>query len=822
METFVRDLKYTVRMLVKKPGFTLVAVLSLTFGIGANTTIFTLAKALFTQTVPVQEPDRLIVVYSNAVMRNGPPLQFLPMSYLNARDIRDKNDVFSGSSIAIPTGVNLVISGKQTTLFCEMVNGNFFDVIGLQPALGRWFRADEDESPGAHPVVVISYALWNRQFGADPNITNRTIQINSQIYTIVGVTPKTFRNIFALGGGLNPDFFIPIAMHGSALAGVQKQWLDERGARMVAMFGRLKPGVPIQQAESSLKNLAANLAKEYPVQNAGRGLMIMPISETTIPPLFQPVISLAATIMTVIVGLVLLIACANVANLLMVRGTERRREIAIRLSMGASRNRLIRQLLTESFLLALLAGVLGVVCAFATRSFALKFLPAGLPRNLDFGVDGSVLLFTLGLSILATILFGLMPALQSSRIDRLAILRDRSSTSSSSTRKFGLRSVLVAVQVALSLVALVGAGLFLHSLRNAKQINPGFEVNHGLTIFINFGVEHYPQPKIEQFFQESTGRLRTLPMMAGASFADIAPFSPGVQRSAFTDSAGMSDPRNGRTTPVCSVLPGFFSTAGMTLLQGRDFTDQDDAQGAQVAVINEAAARQFWPGQDPVAKHIYFLPNSDVTVVGVVNTVKYQTLGEPPQAIIYFPLKQHPTPGVYLWVRTNGDPEMALPSIRSIVQSLDPELPITAVLPNSELVGRTLALPRLGAELVGGFGLLALALATMGIYGVMSYSVGQRTQEVGLRMALGAERGQVLRLIATDGMVMVLIGIVTGLVFSILLAHFMSTLLYGIGAFDALSFLGTSLLMILVALLACWIPARRASRVDPMVALRHE
>ena len=820
MDTFLQDLKFAARMLVKKPGFTLVAVLSLTLGIGANTTIFTIVKAVFLHVVPVGEPDRVIMVFSSASNRGGTQQQFLPVSYLNARDYREKNDVFSGLSVLIPTGSNLVISGKETNVFAMLVNGNFFDIMGVQQSLGRGFHSDEDGSPGAHPVAVISNALWKTQFGSDPAILGKAIRIGAQDYNVVGIAPPDFHDLGTMG---SPDVFIPIAMHDQILTGILKDWFNQRGARMTFLVGRLKPGVSFRQAELSMGKLNDELIREYTKENGGRGVLLMPINDTMVPLQQRGAWVKAGLVMSAIVGLVLLIACANVANLLLARGAQRQREIAVRLSMGASRQRLVRQLLTESFLLAVVAGVLGTVCAFGSRALITKLLPNGVPQNLDFSIDGKVLLYSLGISVFATLVCGLMPALQSSRTERLTVLRDRTDSSAGSTRWYGLRGVLVMVQVTLSLIALVGAGLFIHSLRNAQDINPGFEVKHELTIFINLAAQRFPQPKAEQFYQDALDRVRALPMVANAGISDHAPFNGGIERTTFTDGADMSDPRNGKQTPIFVVKPGFFSGSGMTLLQGRDFTEQDDTKGQLVAVVNQAAAQQFWPGEDPLGKHLHFLLTTwDVSVVGLVNNAKYQTLGEPPKPIIYFPLRQQFMPAVFLWVHTKGEPNTAVNTITSTLKSIDPTVPLNRVITVNELLDQSLAAPKLGAELLGGFGLLALILAAMGTYGVMSYSVSQRTRELGLRMALGAQRRDVIGMVIGTGMMMVSVGVVAGLAVSCVAAYLMNSLLYGIGIFDAPSFLSTAALLIAVALLACLIPARRASRVDPMIALRYE
>ena len=821
METglFLQDLKYAVRLLFKAPAFTAVAVLSLTLGIGANTTIFTLAKAFFLESVPIKDPSRVVSLYSNAQSRKGPPQEYLPTPYLNAVDYREKTNVFSGSSIAIFTGVKFVISGKQTQqLFCELVNGNFFDVLGVQPFLGRGFSQAEDASPS--PVAVISYALWNTQFGADSAIVGRTIQLNQQDFTVIGVAPRDLRNIGNLG---SPDLWIPISMRDLILDGITKQFLYERGFRLAGMVARLKPGVNLEQAQMAVKALAVDLEKEYPKQNSGRSEMLVPINETTIPPQLHSVFAKAGALMMLIVGLVLLIACANVANLLLARATQRQREIAVRLAMGAGRMRLIRQLLTESLMLALLGGAFGILLGFWGKSVLVTLMPPGLARNLNLSLDGRVLVYTLGLALVATILFGLVPSLQASRIDRMAALKDRTNAPGGSARWYGLRGVLVMVQVALSLVALAGAGLFIHSLRNAQQIDPGFEVKHELTMFVNLGAAQYPRAQAEGFYRDVVERLQTLPTVAGASIADSAPFTGGLQRTTFTDGVDTSDPRNGKLTPLIAVAPGFFRTAGIPLLTGRAFTDQDNETGAMVGVVNKAMAENFWPGQDPIGKHIHFLGETwDIAVVGEVSTVKYLTLGEPPQAIIYVPLKQHYAPAVIVYVRTKDDPDKALANIRSTVQSLIPTVPLTNVRTVEQTMVQSLTAPRIGAELLGTFGLLALILAATGTYGVMSYSVSQRTQEIGIRMSLGAQARDVRQLILSSGLAMVLAGVAAGLVFSTLLARAMNSMLFGIGFFDAPSFLGTAALLIFVAMTACWIPARRAMRVDPLIALRYE
>jgi predicted permease len=823
MESFFQDVKYAIRMILKKPGFTIVAVLSLTLGIGANATIFTLVKAVFLQTVPIKEPGSVMVVYSTAASAGGGAAartQFLPLSYLNAVDYKQENSVFQNSSIIIPMGVNLVQNGKQTGLFCLLVNAEFFDLLGVQPAMGRSFHADEDQAE--RPVAIISYTVWKDQFGQDANIINKTAQFGTQSYTIIGVLPEWLHPVGPMG---NPDVYIPLAMRKQVLTGLLADWVNQRGARMVFMYGRLKPGVTQKQADANLQNLSGELTRLYPTANKGRGVMMLPIADTLVPPQQRGDFVQAGTLMMVIVGLVLLIACANVANLLLARATQRQREIAVRQSLGAKRFRLVRQLLTESFILALLSAILGVICAFQTRTLITHLLPQGtLPPDAaaSLTVDSRVLLFTLGLSVLATMLFGLMPAVQSSRSDRLASLRDRTDLPSGHTRWYGLRGALVMVQVALSLVALVGAGLFIHSMRNAQKIDPGFEVQHELIAGINLAAENYSPAQAEQFYRDSVERVKALPMVADAGYTDHPPFGAQILRTAFTEDADPSNPRNGHPLPFVVAQPGWFSAAGMVMERGRGFTEHDDKDAPMVMVVNRAAADELWPGKDPLSHHLkYLLTNWNIEVVGVVNTVKFQTLGEDPQPIVYVPMKQHTVPGTFMWIRTKGTPDDAIAGVRNAIKSLDPA-PLRNLRPVSFFLDQSLAAPKLGAELLGGFGVLALILAAMGTYGVMSYSVSQRTQEIGIRLAMGAQREDVLRLIVGGGMAMVGVGVLAGLVFSTLLTNSMHRLLYGIGFFDPAAFLATAAMLVVVALVACWIPARRASRVDPMVALRYE
>ncbi|MFZ0819662.1 MAG: ABC transporter permease [Candidatus Acidiferrales bacterium] len=820
MGTFWQDIRYAVRTLVKKPGFTSVAILSLTLGIGANTTIFTLVKAIFLQGIPVKDPSQVVVVFSTQQSRGGAVQQFLPITVLNGKDYRDQNDVFSATSVVVFAGAPLTRNGKDTPAFVELVNHEHFGLLGVHMMQGRDFTPDDDRTDGRNPVAIISYAKWNTDFGSDPKILGQTVILNSQSFTVIGVTPPEFQNVATLG---SPDFWIPTTMHDLILTGIQKDWYNQRTARIALAVARLKPNVTLAQAAVSMHALGNRLAQEYPTENKGRNNDLVPLDQTNIPPQQRSLFVRAGALMMITVGLVLLIACANVANLLLTRATQRRREIAVRLSLGASRGRIIRQLLTESFVIGLAAGGLAILTANWAKRLILGLIPGGPPQGLDTSTDVRVLLFTLALALFAATTFGLVPALQASSPQQMSALRDRTDAPGGATRWYGVRGVLVMAQVTLSLVALVGAGLFIHSLKNAQEIDPGFEVKHELAVGINVGLQHYDQARGEQFYRESVERIDALPVVANAAISDTPPFSQSFQRTTFPEGVDTSDLQNGKLTPTISVSPGFFGAAGITLLRGREFDDHDDAQAHMVAVVNQAFVDRTWPGQDPLGKHLRFaLQTWDVEVVGLVRTVKYQTLGEPPQPIVYFPLKQHYTPAVTMFVRTKGDPNAALGDVRATLQGMDPTIPLRNFQAVQTALDQTLGPPKVGAELLGAFGGLALLLASIGTYGVMSYSVSQRTQEIGIRMALGAQRGDVLTLILRNGMAMVGAGIVAGLLLSIALTNSMNSLLFGIGLFDAASFGATAGILLIVAMIACYLPARRAMRVDPIIALRYE
>jgi len=814
-DEFSRDLRGGLRLLWHRPGFTLVAVLSLTLGIGANTTVFTLVNAVFLRAVPVADASRAVAVYTQDA-RNASQ-GYLGSSYLNLKDLRENSSVFSAMSAVIFAGATWTRKGHPQPLAVELVDADFFSLLGERVAPGRGFLAEEDGAPGAHPVAILSHDLWQREFGARPALIGSAINLNGLDYTVVGIAPSGFEDLIPFG---TADVYVPVAMHQQLLRGILAQWFDQRRPLFANAVARLKPGVNLRQAQLAVHALAGQLAQEFPTDDAGRDLTLIPLSQSNVPPNGRSAFLLAGTLLMAIAGLVLLIACANVANLLLVRAAQRQREFAIRMAIGAGRSRLIRQLLAESLLLGLLAALLSIGFAYLVRNALWSLRPPGFGGNIQLALSMPVLAFTLAVAMLATVLFGLAPALQATRTAPLASLRDRTDSPGGGLRWYGLRGLLVAAQVAFSLIALIGASLFVHSLMNAQKTDTGYDAAHLLVLNPNLQAAGYPQPRADQFYKDAVARLSALPQVAAASVTDTPPLGGGLQRTTFPGGVDTSDTRNGKLTPILAVRPGYFKTMGIPILRGRDFSESDAPGAPLVAIVNQTLAQRLWPGQNPLGKHLQFLQETwDVTVVGLVPTVKYLTLGEPPQAQVYFSFEQQFAPASIL-VRTTGDPAAALPSLRAVLHTLDPSLPPLRSRTVADTISRILAAPTLGAELLAAFGVLALLLAAVGTYGVMSYSVAQRGREIGIRMALGARANDVMRLILGSGLAMVLAGLAAGLAAAAVLSRGLGSILYGINGFDPLSFIVAPAILLAAALLACSLPARRALRIDPNLALR--
>lgn len=818
MDSLWRDIRYGLRTLLKRPGFTVTAVLSLALGIGANTTIFTVINAVFLQPLPVAEPSRLVSVYGTDANNVGGNLDFLPISQKNYEDYRDRNQSFSGLVAFAPVPISLSSGDQPEELRGLLVTGNYFDVLGVKPAYGRTFLPEEDRTPGTHPVVVVSHGLWQRRFGGVPDLVGKTVTLNNQSFTVIGIAPRTFKGTSALE---NIDVWIPNMMHDQVLTGTLRTFYNLRRALMLNAIGRLKPEITLAQGAADMKNIASQLEQEYPKDNEKRSVTFAPLTESTINPSQRSTFALAGILLMTIVGFILLIACANVANLLTSRAIARRSEIALRLALGCSRGRLIRQLMVESLLLALMGGALGLLVAVAGRSVLWSFIPPFLAQaGIDISLDLRVLGFTLLLSLITGVIFGLVPTLQASKPDLVAELKDRTAQPRGS-RGFSLRNILVVAQVALSIVSLIGAGLFIRSLRNAVQINPGFETQHLLLLSFNVAAQGYDENRGQEFYRQVVQRIETVSGVKSASEASRAPLAGGIMRSVFIE--GQDAPTNSRGTLVIANAVGlkYFETLGISLLRGRNFSEGDRDKGLRVAIINEAMARRFWPSQDPLTQSFkFFGTDASIQIVGVVTDSKLVTLGENSRPCVYLPLLQNYSTPVTLYVRTLGDPVAVLGTVRREMQTLEPNLPLGNASTMPEIIDQALWAPRITAVLLAIFGLLGLVLAAIGIYGILVYSVNQRSREIGIRMALGAQRRDILRLVVGEGMLLVIIGIALGLVASFVATRFIVNLLFGVSATDPIVFSIVALLLALVALFACYIPARKATKVDPLLALR--
>jgi predicted permease len=822
---FQQDLRGGLRMLKKSPGFTCVAVLSLALGIGANTAIFTIINAVFLHPLPVEEPSRLAEVYTRdtQTIDANANFQLTPTSLPNYEDFRDQNNVFSGlATVTFPIPLNWGGQAEPQQLNASLVSGNFFDVLGVKPIRGRMFIADGDKKIGGNPEVVLSYNLWARRFGSDPNAIGQTISLNATPYTVVGVAPPNFKGIVSLGP---PDvLWIPITMRDYVLTGPIKDLENHRRFRWLSIVGRLKPEVTVAQAQSALKTVAAGLEKEYPRDNKGRTVELYPLNESALGINQRRQFSLAGGVLMSVVGLVLLIACVNLANLLLAQAAKREKELSIRAAMGAGRSRLVRQLLTESAVLSLFGGLAGLLVAFWGRKILWSFRPPFLPDgSIDLSFDTRVLGFTVLISLITGVVFGIIPAIKASRTDINEILKVGGRGGMLGWTHNRLRGLLVISEIALALVALVGSGLFLRSMQNAQQYNPGFESQNLFQMFFDLGALRYDANHGQQFFRDVVERAKSVPGVVDAAVASNGILGGGLAGTIFREGE-QTDPNNrGTLVNLDDVTPGHFETLRIPLLSGRDFNDLDRENTTAVVIVNEAMAKLVWPGQEPLGKRFSIVTQPALLqVVGVVGTTIVGQIGEDPQPVAYFPMLQQYTPFAVLLVRTTGNPEALLGAVRARVQPLDKNLAFTNGQTVQQILGQGLWAARMGAALLGLFGALALILASIGIYGVLAYSVAQRTSEIGLRMALGAQSHQVLRLVLRQGMLLALVGAVVGVLVALPVARLAAGLLYGVSATDPRTYASITLLLMGVAMLACYVPARRATRIDPLVALRQD
>ena len=804
MHSFWQDLRYGARMLLKKSGFTLVAIATLSLGIGANTAIFSVINGVLLSGLPYPQPEQLAMVWLDN-RRQGIPDDIT--SYPNFVDWRDRNKTFQGMAGMTSSNLHLTGVGEPEEIRAATVSINFFQVVGVGPALGRGFTAEE-ERPGSDRVVILSNALWQRRFGGDPGILNKTISLSGISNTVVGIMPAGFQF------PEDTDLWRPLAPSDGMRAA--------RFGFFLPVVGRLKPCVTRSQAQADLDVVANQIEQQFP-DMAGYGVNVVPVLEQTVGAIRRTLM-----ILFVAVIFVLLIACANVANLLLARAAGRRREVALRAALGAGRWRIVRQLLTENMLLAALGGALGVLLAWWGLRLLVDLSPANIPRLENIRLDGRVLWFTLGLSLLTGLIFGLAPALQTTQLKLSETLKEGGRTGSGGRNARLIRGVLVVVEVALTLVLLVGAGLLIRSFWRLQQVDPGFKTDHVLTLRLSLPRSRYTEgAQAVSFFERLQERLGALPGVVAVSATTDIMLQRLATSSSFTIENRPRDPSElSLELPFDRVLPNYFQTMGIQLLLGRAFTAQDGRDSPRVAIVNETFVKRYFPNADPIGKRFTFGdagPDTQwIAIVGVVRDSKRQGVDQPIRIESFMPLAQMPARSMEVVLRTTGDPLALGNAARGAVWSLDRDLPIPRMQTLEQNLSTRVAQRRLNMLLLGLFASVALVLSAVGIYGVMNYAVTQRTNEIGIRVALGAQTRDVLRLVVGEGMILALAGVVFGLVMTFALTRLMASLLFGVSATDPLTFAAIAALLFGVALLACWIPARRATEVDPMVALRYE
>jgi len=822
MGTFLQDLRYGGRVLRKNPGFTFIAVITLALGIGANTAIFSVVNAVLLRPLPYEQPDRLVYL-----SERHPKYLEMSISYPDFADWRGQNHVFENIGVVNYRDYNLTGRGEPERLRTGQASADLFSALRVQPKLGRLFSNEEDRV-GAAAVVVLSHELWQRRFGGDPQILDQALTLNDRPYTVIGVMQPDFTF------SRRTELWVPVGQLADQPSIKTRD--NHPGPRGVA---RLKEGVSLEQARAELDAIAAQLEQQYPDSNKGVGARIIPLLENYVSDVRR-----ALWILLGAVGLVLLIACANVANLMLARAASRQREMAVRVALGASRWRVIRQLLTESLVLAVAGGALGLLIAEWGVQLILAFSAGSIPRTSEIGLDSRVLVFTIAVSMLTGIIFGLAPALQASRTDVQDALKETARSVTGGRHR--LRQVLVVAEVSLTLVLLIGAGLLIRSFYRLQQVNPGFVEEHALSFRVQLPLLKYPgEQQWLNFYQQVTEKLRSLPGVNAVALTSRVPMDENDWQSGFrVVGEAPPPPGQGPSMEVSIVGPDYFRMMGIPLLRGRDFTEQDNRSsvneekvrnlemgerlraGLKSIIVDEEFARRHWPNADPVGKQILWGSGQNdppVTVIGVVGRVKLYSPNEPagfPQG--YFPFLEMPDNGMSFVVKTTLEPERTIAAARQQVQEVDPAQPIYDIKTLSARRAESIAPQRFNLLLLGVFAAVAFTLAVVGIYGVMSYAVTQRTHEIGLRMALGAQTRDVLKLVVGQGMMLIAVGVGLGLVGAFAVSRLLESLLFGVSATDIATFGSTAVLMAGVALGACFVPARRAAKVDPMVALRYE
>src|SRR5262245_17375828 len=815
MQTLWQDLRYGARMLLKKPGFTLIAVLTLALGIGANTAIFSVVNAVLLRPLPYAEPERLVALWESNTQR---PESRNSISYPNFFDWRAQSKSFERVASYYTNDMALTGIATPVNLRSAVVSPELFATLGVKPLLGRWFVAEE-EKPGIR-AAIINHGLWQRQFGGDPNTVGRAVTLNGKQFNVVGVMPAGFQ--FPIEA--EPiEVWVTSSIDGEKTDPKEAAQNEQRGAHFLQAVGRLKPGVTLEQSQAEMNVIGANLEKQYPDSNTRHGVKLIPYHNDLVHDYSE-----ALWLILGAVGCVLLIACANVANLLLARATARYKEIAVRAALGADRWRVIRQLLTESLLLSLCGGLLGLFLAWWGSEMLVRLIPEDVPRLTEINLDRWVFGFTFLISVVTGLVFGLVPALQASKIELTEAMKEGARAAGAGGRG-RLRGALVVAEIAIALVVLIGAGLLLQTFRRLQHVDLGFDTHNILTAAVELPDARYPKPEqATAFYQTLLDRVKAMPGVEAVSAVVPQPLSGDTMMISF-DIEGRNIPKGER--PVShfrSISLDYFSVMKIPLLAGRAFTERDDAHSPGVVIVNETFAKRHFPNENPIGKHVkpgIAFEGEPVwrEIVGVVKDVKHrQSLGRDYEPEYYLPHAQMPINSMNLIVRATKDPRSLARSLQHEVQSLDRDIPVFRIKTLEQYLGVAVAQPKFNALLLSLFAGLALLLTAMGLYGVMSYSVVQRAQEIGIRIALGARNGDVLKMVLRHGLKLTALGLLIGLAAAYALTRYMQSLLFGVKPTDPLTFAAIALLLVAVALLACWVPARRATEVDPLEALRTE
>jgi putative ABC transport system permease protein len=818
IEDLAQDLRYGARMLAKNPGFTLIAVLTLALGIGANTAIFSVVNGVLLRQLPYEKPEQLALIWEKGFGMNQ-----LPVSASEFRDYRDQTQSFSSLAAFDTADFNLTGGELPERVPGAQVSASLFPLLGIEPLLGRVFNNHED-TPGHDDVVLLGHGLWQRRFGSDPGIIGSSLVLSGRNYTVIGVMPPSFQFPMSLFGIKGVTFTQPAELWTPAAFSADR--LNTRSSRSLGVIVRLKSGVTLAQAFTDVNTVANRMRQRYPEDYPPQGMGAFAVS------LHDQIVGrvrLPLLILLVAVSLVLLIACANVANLLLARATVRRKEIVLRAALGASRRRIARQLLTESLLLSISGGGLGLLIAYWGTDQLVSLSAQTLPRLKDVGMDGRVLGFALAISLLTGLVFGLLPVIEASKLNLNEVLNEGGRRTAGSSSQKRLRSLIVVAEFALALVLLIGAGLLSKSFWRLQNVSPGFEPENALTFQISLPWASYPGSRqAAAFFQQACARIAQLPGVKAVGAASILPLSGSNSDEGFlVEGRPLRDLSDAGDEEFRVITPDYFRALGIPLLKGRFFSDADNADASRVTIINKAFADRHFHGEEPVGKR---LTREDprgskvnwLTIVGVVGDVRHNGLNVEAKPEFYVPHQQETRFSMILVARIAAGPDNLTAAIRREILALDPQLPLYNVRPMERIISESVALQRLATLLFSGFAALALLLASIGVYGVMSYAVAQRTHEIGIRIALGARARDVMKLVMTQGMKPALIGVVIGLAGSFWLTRLMDNLLFDVSATDPLTFAVIPFLLTVIGLVACWIPARRAAKVDPMIALRDE